>query len=139
MSQSAGIDPWDYLDSVVRGEQLIVRLREDDGRLAIIEVELPDPVTPDDWDLLDVWIDEFMWTGRSAPISTTDTETTYRFEQQTDPLRQRRVWPIIACCAALCITTVVLFWANYPLLGSVTLLATAALAVYVKYTRIWPD
>ncbi len=80
MTQSAGIDPWDYLESIVRGELLIVRLREDDGRLITIEVELADPVTPESWDLLDVWIDEFMWTGRSAPISTTDTETTYRFE-----------------------------------------------------------
>lgn len=66
-------------ESTRSGQTLVVRLHHDDDGSIVIEVPLDDP-DPDTWQFLDVWIVEFMDTGRSEPISVSDTETRYRLD-----------------------------------------------------------
>ncbi|HVE98821.1 MAG TPA: hypothetical protein VNA12_06555 [Mycobacteriales bacterium] len=77
---SPGTGSWDYLESTVRGDVLVVRLLDDTDGYINIEVELADPVRPEDWQFLDVWIVELMDTGRPAPASVVDGMTTYRLD-----------------------------------------------------------
>lgn len=71
---------WDYVESHLRDDILVVRLVDDRDGPINIEVDLGVQVDPEDWQFLDTWIVELMDSGRPEPASVADGVITYRLD-----------------------------------------------------------